>query len=329
MPNVTINLAYLMGSPVAGAYVKAQLITPDVLTDTIVQKRHLVDGYTDESGSLVLSLVANEGAPVYSYYRVRAWHPLTRQKVLDIAAFIPSTDCGLHETRYLRYPPNVDLRTLPTDDVPEQPPFPTEDTEYVFLPISLFTSFDSVKWEVFGPYTFGRMFRITEGGAELLPGTGADGDLWVLSSEIDGFDPLTDTSNPPSTATSWVPGMTETVAASIAGGVVNAWLTEPSGDEETDIVHSESVVASIFGPNKFKGAVITNIHRADQDGEVCDVSAPETVVVREMAHFTVTNGAGDTFDCHPSFCGSSASEWDIACVGIKTAGNIICRAYPL
>ena len=308
MPNVTINLTYLMGSPVAGAYVKAQLITPDVLTDLVIPKRHLVDGHADDAGSLVLSLIANESAPVYSYYRVRAWHPLTRQKVLDIAAFIPAQNCNLHETRYLQYPPNVDLRTLPELSVPT--PFPSEDTQYAAA-LSLFSFFI---------YQQGQTLFVL---FDALEGTGVGG----------GF-PYAHSGPPePSTIFSWIPGMPETLADQNPDDNIFVSYECLAYGEQTDLLDSEISIMNQMGiaggaKSHARFRKITYNAASKECVEIVDAG---DFAIRDLPSFDAwvyDSEAGEyrDFMLHPSFA-FGGEKSGVAC--FEASSTIFCRAYPL
>lgn len=95
--NITVTLTDTSGDPLVGARVNAKLFVQDRLDDFTVPENSNVTGTTDESGKAVLALWPNSAnTDINTYYRFRAWHPVTRAKVLDINAVV-SIDANLED----------------------------------------------------------------------------------------------------------------------------------------------------------------------------------------------------------------------------------------
>ncbi len=111
MPAPTVNVTSIInnaqGIPVEGATIVAKLDRPEP-TDIgyIVPGR--LEFTTDATGTAIMALWPNELGTIGSQYRVRAYDPTTGQKLLDVMATIPNSDCLLSTVaEYPPYPPKT------------------------------------------------------------------------------------------------------------------------------------------------------------------------------------------------------------------------------
>jgi len=98
--NITVTLTDTSGDPLVGARVNAKLLVPDRLDDFTVPENSNVTGTTDESGKAVLALWPNSAnTDISTYYRFRAWHPVTKAKVMDVCGYV-DVDAALEAVSY-------------------------------------------------------------------------------------------------------------------------------------------------------------------------------------------------------------------------------------
>lgn len=98
--NITVTLTDTSGDPLVGARVNAKLFVPDRMDDFIVPENSNVTGTTDAAGQCVLALWPNSAnTDISTYYRFRAWHPVTKAKVLDVCGYVDG-DASLSEVTF-------------------------------------------------------------------------------------------------------------------------------------------------------------------------------------------------------------------------------------
>lgn len=98
--NITATITDTTGDAVVGARVNAKLFVPDVLSDFVVPEDSNVTGTTDANGQAVLALWPNSSnTDINTYYRVRAWDPATKAKIMDVCAYV-DTAANLEDIAY-------------------------------------------------------------------------------------------------------------------------------------------------------------------------------------------------------------------------------------
>jgi hypothetical protein len=301
--SVTVSLSSLTGTALAGAYVQAKLITPDVLTDGVVPKVFAADGETDASGNLTLALYANTLTDAVSYYRVRAWHPTTGKKVLDRAVCVPQWDCSLSDLEHSAWPPTGAVCTVASE-------YPTTDTGYLFVPFGVITISDV--WE--GYSTTGLLILVEGAGYSIVPGYG--GLWWRLSAEADDMA---------AAANVWIPGRTNTISALESGGVTTGYFPTALGTEETSLLASESAYLSLVGETPQSLATFTKYASPG-----CASTDYGQIAIRDLPAFQISDGAGTTFSVYPSFIASYGAPVQVDCAGgTYSYPDLVCRAYPV
>jgi hypothetical protein len=303
--SVTVSLSSLTGSALEGAYVSAKLYTQEDLNDGVVSKEFEDSATTDASGEAVLSLYPNTLTDAVSYYRVRAWHPTDRRKIIDRAVCVPNWDSLLADLEYSSWPPTGAVCTAASVTQ-------LADTDYLFIPTS---GYDGDLLTAF--YQSGFIVTVV-------------GGLSLTAAEY---------VNAAATQSSWVPGVTDSVIpfSEVVGTnqVLRSYVANNTVTTEDDISDSEIAVLSALGvPNGWVGYEKTDFYSytiTDPIGagdDTCSMDFYDTITVRQLPSFVVEDGSGNQFTCRASFA-VAPTDSNVRCLGAVSNGGIIFRAYPV